>query len=72
MNYLYEQLTQKNDQELFDFQLQFPPNHLNFILAGQILDERSRRELAALEAKSLGIAITALVIAFLSFALSVL
>lgn len=72
MNYSYEQLKSKGDQELFDLQLMFPPNHHNFILAGQILDQRSRRELASVETKSLAIAIVALVIAFVSFALTVM
>gem|GEM_PF-6714605 len=44
MNYWCEQLLQKNEQGLFDFQLRFPPDHLNFILAGHILDERGRCE----------------------------
>jgi|GEM_PF-759588 len=72
MDYSYEQLARKGDDELFNFQLQFPPDHRNFILAGQILEERSHREWMAVEMKSLVIAIVALVVAFVSFALSVL
>ncbi|HOT96779.1 MAG TPA: hypothetical protein PLG50_14090 [bacterium] len=72
MDYTYEQLAKKDDAELFDFQLQFPPDHRNFILAGQILDERSQRALLSVETRSLAIAIAALVLAFVTFALSVL
>ncbi len=72
MDYTYEQLDKKGDAELFDLQLQFPPDHRNFILAGQILDERSQRALLSVELKSLVIAIAALVVAFATFALSVL
>ncbi len=72
MEYTYDQLAGKGDQELFNFQLQYPPNHHNFLLAEQILEERSRKELRSVETKSLIIALVALGIAFISFALSVL
>ncbi len=72
MDYTYDQLAGKEDQELFDFQLQFPPNHHNFLLAEQILEERSRRELRSVETRSLVIAIAALTSAFILFAMSVL
>ncbi len=72
MDYTYDQLEGKGNEELFDFQLQYPPNHHNFILAEQILEERSRRELRSVETRSLVIAIAALTFAFILFAVSVL
>jgi hypothetical protein len=72
MDYTYDQLASKGDEELFNFQLQFPPNHRNFILAGQILEERSKREMLWVETKSLIVAIAALIVAFATFAMSVL
>lgn len=72
MNYTYDQLKGMSAEELFDLQLQFPPFDPNFVLLDRLLDEKSRNQALAHEKESICIATVILIIAFASFALSIL